>query len=419
MEQASKPVSGETSCGASAGLRAAGAPVLRDVLLLARARTLEWAKVFAAGVGTKHPAVPYSPDLNPPLWELGHVAWFQEFWTARNRQWQRGIACEPDHERSPPWLAQADEWFNSSRVAHRTRWELPLPDAGAIRDYLDSALERTLAMLDALPESAGEDDLYFFRLVAAHEAMHAEAAAYMAVHLGIGDAPAVRLTATEHELALPAQAVRIGSPRGAFAFDNELQAHEVKLAPFCIDAAPVTWDRFLPFIEAGGYQRREFWSDAGWQDLARRAAPLPRSLRKDGRGWQHGCSDRWIELDRSLPAVHVNAHEAQAWCRWAGRRLPTEAEWECAAISQPAFAWGSVWEWTATVFEPYPGFEPHPYRDYSAPWFGTRRVLRGAAAATLPFLADPHYRNFFEPHRSDIFAGFRSCAQRDNVRRVA
>jgi EgtB-related family protein len=126
--------------------------------------------------------------------------------------------------------------------------------------------------------------------------------------------------------------------------------------------------------------------------------------------------DRWQPLDLKGPAVHLSAFEADAWCRWAGRRLPSEAEWECAAMTtpssaQPSFQWGRVWDWTASAFEPFPGFEPHPYRDYSAPWFGTRRVLRGASAATSPRMAHPKYRNFFTPERDDIFAGFRSCAR--------
>ena len=108
--------------------------------------------------------------------------------------------------------------------------------------------------------------------------------------------------------------------------------------------------------------------------------------------------------------MHLTAYEAEAWCRWAGRRLPTEAEWECAALSAPGFSWGQAWEWTASQFQPYPGFTPHPYREYSEPWFGSRRVLRGACVATAPTLAHPRYRNFFEPQRNDVFAGFRSCA---------
>jgi EgtB-related family protein len=116
-------------------------------------------------------------------------------------------------------------------------------------------------------------------------------------------------------------------------------------------------------------------------------------------------------LDLAEPACHLTAHEAQAWCAWAGRRLPTEWEWERTALTRPeAFAWGEVWEWTASAFAPLPGFEPHPYRDYSAPWFDGRPVLRGASFMTQPRMRHPRYRNFFEALRSDVPAGFRTCA---------
>jgi EgtB-related family protein len=143
--------------------------------------------------------------------------------------------------------------------------------------------------------------------------------------------------------------------------------------------------------------------------------PLPRYLRRapdaSAAAWQQQRWGRWQALDSTLPACHLSCFEAEAWCAWAGRRLPSEAEWERAAVGRPdAFAWGAVWEWTASPFAAYPGFAAHPYRDYSAPWFGSRRVLRGASCATQPRLHHARYRNFFPPERNDIFAGFRSCA---------
>jgi gamma-glutamyl hercynylcysteine S-oxide synthase len=382
---------------AAQALRSGDRAAVRHALVAARERTLAIADAYAAALEPAGMRVPYAPTLNPPLWELGHVGWFQEYWIGRNRERDRGIGCDPAHARGPSLLHGADSLYDSGTVAHRSRWELPLPDAAATRRYLAGALAQTLELLEQLPRNPGDPELYFFRLAALHEEMHAEAACYMARALGVPLAAkpiAPARVPRQAEVEVPAQAFRLGYDGPGFAFDNELGSHEVHLEAFKIDAQPVTWARFLAFAEAGGYEQQRWWSEPGW-------AWLRQSGRPDHETQAH---------DPDEAAVHLSAHEAQAWCRWAGRRLPTEAQWECAALTVSGFTWGQVWEWTASAFQPYPGFKPHPYRDYSAPWFGSRTVLRGACPATSAALAHPRYRNFFEPHRCDVFAGFRSCA---------
>lgn len=382
---------------AAHALRTGTREAVREALLEARGRTLCLADAYAAALG-EQPQAPYRPELNPPLWELGHVAWFQEWWIGRNRQRARGVRCDPEHARPPSVLQGADALYDSSRVAHRTRWALPLPGPAQTRAYLEAVLRQTLALLDELPAGASHDDLYFFRLVALHEEMHAEAAIYMAAGLGVPvpaqawEQPFATLPPARPRLEVPAQTWQLGWAQDGFAFDNELQAHAVRLEGFEIDAQPVSVARFADFIDDGGLHRRQFWDEAGWAWLQHKGPGAP----------PQGAPD--------APATHLSLHEAAAWCRWAGRRLPTEAEWECAAMTLPGFCWGTAWEWTASPFLPYPGFEAHPYSDYSQPWFATRQVLRGASLATSRSLAHPRYRNFFEPQRADILAGFRSCA---------
>lgn len=390
------------SYGQAQALRRGGRDDVCAALLAERGRTLSLIEAYASALGPRL-SVPLLPGLNPPLWEWGHVAWFQQWWVGRNRQRGLGVRCDPHHERPPASLAGADDLYDSSRVPHDARWSLPLPGLSATRALLAATLDETLSLLDALPPDAGDGALYFFRLAALHEAMHAEAACYMAralgfdalpfdgrVQAGPGRAPA---GGAPRELVVPAQSWTLGWEGGGFAFDNELAAGPVRLETFRIDDRPVSWDRFQGFVEAGGYGDRRWWSDAGWtwREQARPAQP----------GFPSG----------DAPAAHLSLHEAQAWCAWAGRRLPTEAQWECAALTQPGFAWGRVWEWTASPFAPFAGFTPHPYRDYSLPWFHARQVLRGASEATSASLAHPRYRNFFEPHRTDIQSGFRSCTK--------
>ena len=390
-------------------------------------------------------AVPRDDTLNPPLWELGHIGWFQTRWLERHPAWAQGVRADPTQPLRPARPAQADDCFDSTRVAHATRWGLRLPDAGMLRDELERGLASTLGLLGEVREAGRASHApsrYFFHLVLLHEDMHHEAALYMARALGV---PAEdvrwqprRLPEPPRPLVLPAQRWPAGCAgaflEDGFAFDNEVGEHEVALEAGEIDAQVLRWAEYLPFVEAGGYEDARWWSPAGWswlrgpaqrwRALAAAGAPaaeppapgqekgaLPRYLRRRGARWQVWRDGRWQALVQQQAACHLSWHEAQAWCAWAGRRLPTEHEWERAACTQPGvFAWGEVWEWTASPFAPYPGFAPHPYREYSAPWFDGRPVLRGASYLTQPRLRHARYRNFFGAHRHDVPAGFRTCA---------
>jgi ergothioneine biosynthesis protein EgtB len=402
--------------------RTADAGALAQYLQASRARTLALLEAYAAALGPLL-AVPCSPQLNPPLWELGHIAWVQEFWLARNPQRSLGAQADPQAVRARALLPDADALYNSSLVAHDSRWHLPLPDLQATRAYLQATLEQTLGLLAG--EASDDAALYFYRLALFHEDMHGEAAVYMAQALGIALPPALAgdtaagASGPVQSLQLAAGDWTLGYTGTGFAFDNELAPHRVALGAYAIDDRPVSWRRYLPFVEAGGYADAQWWSQPGWQWL--QAGPGagvldgPRYLRQVSQGqvepaWEQCRFGQWQALDLDAPACHLSYFEAEAWCRWAGRQLPTEAQWERAAMTRPDFCWGEVWEWSASSFNPYPGFAAHPYRDYSAPWFGDRPVLRGASRASSGRMVHPRYRNYFTPERNDILAGFRSCA---------
>lgn len=363
---------------------------------------------------------PRQPGVNPIAWELGHVAWFGEFWIRRgpHRVGDDGLV----HAARPARIAGPDAVFDSARLAHADRWQVRLPG----RDEVFARLERQLEdQLAALPEGDDDRALYFHRLALCHEDMHAEALCWLRAALGHA-APAgqrLRVLPGCSPVVLGAARTRIGWPQDlpGFAFDNEQPSLDVALAPFEIDGRCVTAGEFVRFVEAGGYDLPACWpGEAGrWRAQAGRMHPqrwrrVPGGEDTQGR-WQQRWFDQWLPLDPATPVIHVNAHEAEAYCRWAGRRLPTAAEWEHAAATLPpeAFDWGhSVWEWTASAFTPYPGFVAGPYKDYSAPWFGDHRELRGGAFATESRLHDRRYRNFFRPERTDVFAGFRTAALR-------
>lgn len=395
-------------------MRQAGPPVLAAALAQARAQTLALFSHFEAALAERAMQVPLHAELNPPLWELGHLGWFEEHWLARNPHRLAGPRAA-NTPRSASLLGRADALYDSSSVAHAARWQLSLPDAAAAKRYIAQVRERSLALLGAAGAQAGDDELYFFRLVLLHEDMHREAWAYMAQALDIPlPLPAPATSTLSGEWQTDGGPFMLGHAEAGFAFDNELGTHEVTLAPFCIDRAPLPWGPYLDFIRAGGYDDERHWSAAGWQWRQQSKMSAPRYVQRDGDAFTRrhfGCTE---PVDESQPAINLSAHEAQAYCHWAGRRLPSEAEWEFAALRSAEqgepFEWGAVWEWTASEFAPYPGFTAHAYRDYSAPWFDGRPVLRGASFATSARLRHPRYRNYFGAQRNDIFAGLRTCA---------
>src|SRR5882672_7830972 len=356
--------------------------------------------------------------VNPVLWELGHVAWFQEHWCLRLRA---------DESLSESVLDGADALYDSAKVAHDTRWDPPLPDLSATLEFQDRVLDRVLARLEREPDN--EWFLYFVQLALFHEDMHAEAFHYTRQTLGYAD-PLDRHNAgkgaLDGDVELPGGEFLLGAARNSgFHFDNEKWAHPVKLKPFRIARTPVTNAQFLEFVRDGGYQRRDLWAPEGWN--WKDQAGGPRYWVERAGEWRERRFDEEVRLDGDLPVMHVNWHEASAFCRYSGRRLPSEAEWERAASfsrGAPAnlgeFAHGdgvtdcrqmlgNVWEWTSSTFMPYPGFVRDPYREYSEPWFGTHRVLRGGSFATPARLISNTWRNFYTPDRGDIFAGFRTC----------
>ncbi|MDO8419195.1 MAG: SUMF1/EgtB/PvdO family nonheme iron enzyme [Rubrivivax sp.] len=339
------------------------------------------------------------------LQRSAHAGWFQEYWIARHVQRQRGEACDPRATRLAGIEPHADAWACGD--------ETPRPDA--LRSYLAETLEITLDLL----AGSAEDDaaLHFFRLSLLHEDRLCEALAE-AMRVGAPPARAVR-----EPIWLPAQRWWLGSAHGGHTQEgsppcglvphNERWAHEVAVPESEIDAQPVNWGQFVEFAEDRGYERREFWSDAGWlwlQAGGRRAPGQVEQLLGGVLVQRQGGLQRAPALQ---PVMHANRHEAEAWCRWAGRRLPTEAEWELAAgtAARRGFVWGDVFEWVAGSARAWPGAGgPAPGMLDAMPPAGMQGVLRGASFATRLRWHHPQARRFARPERDAMFCGFRSCA---------
>lgn len=376
------------------------AEALRD----ARERTLS----LYAHLRPHERAFPLIELVNPPGWELAHIGWFQEFWCRRH------APDDPDGSRIASRIREADAWWDSRHVAHDSRWTLALPDWDGVHAYLDVTLRDTL---DAIGSHAG--DCYPFELALYHEDMHGEALLMSLQTLGLPAPPRFPPTLAyapplQNDIEYAGGHAVIGATRDEarerFVFDNEKWAHEVDIAPFAMSRALVTAGEFAAFVDAGGYASEKWWSPDGraWLATARRTMPAYWRPSEQG-GFELRRFDRWAPLVEHAPVSHVNAFEAEAYCRWAGRRLPTEAEWEYAHKPGGSPLPGELWEWTSSTFEPYPGFAADRYAEYSEPWFGTHRVMRGGSWATTSRLVHAAFRNFYRPARHDPFVGFRTC----------
>jgi gamma-glutamyl hercynylcysteine S-oxide synthase len=337
-------------------------------------------------------AFPKRPELNLPLWELAHVAWFQEYWCVRFPHIGQRLSC----------VENADARFDSRAIDHAARWDLDYPQRTEILKYLDDTLEMATERVASVPSA----QLYFYELALRHEAMHSEAFVMSLHTLGLPAPEGMRRPSVQahaaRDISFEGGAFTLGthsSEQTRFVFDNEKWAHDARVGPFAMSSALTTCGEYAQFLEAT-------------------KAKAPRDWRKSGNGeWEIRWFDEWRALKANSPLSNVSHHEALAYCAWTKRRLPTEMEWEFAMLSENsnecADAFENLWQWTASDFAPYPGFAADPYEEYSEPWFDGKHIsLRGSSFVTNPRLSHNKFRNFYLPQRQDVFAGFRTCALR-------
>jgi gamma-glutamyl hercynylcysteine S-oxide synthase len=425
---------------------------IADQLLEARARTL----LLVAPLSDEDLHAQHDPLMSPILWDLGHIAHFEELWLTRNLD-------------GPIEFVEMPGLYNPFEHPRSARGSLALPGLEECRAIMDEIRGRVLARLVSADFDAANPllrDGFVYQMVLQHEYQHNETilqtlqlkqgAPYSPLTRVAPDTGAGRLPAAPGEMVrFPGGRVEIGTDDRSAAYDNERPAHAVDVAPFWIDAYPVTNADYLVFIGAGGYDTPEYWSEAGWRWRTEIDAKAPKYWLYAGGSWSTRSMDRRGAVEPWHPVSHVCWYEAEAYARFAGKRLPTEIEWEAAASWDPAtgtrraFPWGDapadrtlanvdqlafgtvpigsyprnvspigchgmigdVWEWTSSDFGPWPGFEAFPYKEYSEVFFGIDyKVLRGGSWATRPGAIRNTFRNWDYPIRRQIFSGFR-CAR--------
>lgn len=393
----------------------------------------------------------HDPLMSPIAWDLGHIGNFEEMW---------GIRSLPA---SGDLFPQLDEMYDAVKNPRATRSALPLPERKDLWAYLDAIRQGLFQAAERNAESSDPllTDDFVYHMLLQHELQHQETI-LQTLQLKRGEpfAPGIPprglppgdATLVGRFVELPGGSFTMGTDRVAGVYDNERTAHRRQIEPFRIGTVPVTNGEFLEFVEAGGYRQRDLWQEEGWRFITDQRIVAPKYWERRDEQWHERVLDQIAPLDPLRPVCHVCWYEADAYARFAGKRLPSEAEWEYAARFDPAtgrsrsFPWGEeawtperanldleafrpaqvgafpagasafgvhgllgdVWEWTASTFEQYPGFEAFPYEEYSAIFFGQEyRVLRGGSWVTAPDAARATFRNWDFPIRRQIFAGFR------------
>ncbi|WP_239985543.1 selenoneine synthase SenA [Marinobacter salexigens] len=442
-------------------------------LLAALASTRKRTRELITSLAEHQLEVPYHPGVNPPLWEMGHAAFFYEVFVFN--------LLDGDASFDP----SMDDLWDSFHIDHQDRWRRDLfPGLKKTLAYFDHVYDKMAQRIECEPLT--DCELYLYRYAIFHQNMHIESLVWCRQTVGYEPPPGADFGrpapgekqpgSLPTDTIVPAGDWLIGMPgdsdqyaAGDFAFDAEKPRYAVNLSEFSISRYLVSNREFMAFVEDSGYEKPDLWSFGGqkWlrtetdvalaQCLAepiRQAPKHPLYWRHYEGQWQERLFDQWQILNPDAPVTHISYWEAEAYCCWAGRRLPTEQEWEVAALGNRKgeafrrFPWGNeqptakhadmnasgmaqnpvidypegaspfgcrqmigtVWEWTSSQFLPYDGFRTDMYPFMSTLQFGDHKVSRGGSCATSSSLIRGTYRQAYLPQRNDVFTGFRTCA---------